>query len=120
METKWTIEGTCLSIASPGGIIRIIVYNGGIWKINAWLTLEYDSALHYSYSPKHHVEKSNYLKIIVESIWRSAEAKVNIIWSEEFPFKIAQDFSKLSFVEDEHIKKYNKYKKENATMRWRQ
>lgn len=39
-----------------------------------------------------------------EPIWRSAKAKVNILWSEEFPFQVAQDFTKLSFVKDEHIK----------------
>ena len=42
---------------------------------------------------------------MVEPIWRSAKTKVNILWSEEFPFQVAQDFSKLSFVKDEHIKK---------------
>ena len=57
---------------------------------------------------------------MVEPIWGSAKAKVNILWSEEFPFQVAQDFTKLSFVKDEHIKKYTKHKKENATMRRRQ
>jgi len=54
---------------------------------------------------------------MVEPIWRSAKTKVNILWSEEFPFQVAQDFSKLSFVKNEPIKKYTKHKKENITMR---